>query len=425
MNQYYTILKKTIASLPENNGAARRSVYSRARNAILNQLKTYDPPLSPSEITAEQLRLENAIRKTEAEAARESLGLSSRPSQSTAIPDLSQREPKPFKLPTNQKQKDNFKKKPNNTKITIEKKYLIRETKEASENSLLKASLIDFVFDENQEKIIASPFQEDKSELKDKELERDKDSLIKSLAETAARIAANFDDRNNNEKRLRKQLSYYSDYAAQEKINPRLLRRCGTSIEKRILDDDTRGSLNDWDLTEVEGFLEDHKELMRLYFRSALARAQEVKAAKIDPEFADIAPDVFNETANLLSQVKKEDGSEFIDGEISALLRDISEDITQGLDARKYTTSEVRSTELLNSALENSKNGAVLIGRFLFFTTIFIVTPPTQLVAIISLLGSLASIVGLINQQEESENIKSKYDKIIKFLPDLPKLPEK
>jgi outer membrane biosynthesis protein TonB len=75
MADYYSILKKTIASLPENNGGARRSVYSRARNAIVSQLKAYEPPLSPSEITAEQLRLEEAIRKVEAEAARESLGL--------------------------------------------------------------------------------------------------------------------------------------------------------------------------------------------------------------------------------------------------------------------------------------------------------------------------------------------------------------
>lgn len=76
MADYYSILKKTIGSLPENTGAARRSVYSRARNAIVSQLKAYDPPLSPSEITAEQLRLEEAIRKVEAEAARASLGLS-------------------------------------------------------------------------------------------------------------------------------------------------------------------------------------------------------------------------------------------------------------------------------------------------------------------------------------------------------------
>jgi len=97
MADYYSILKKTIASLPENNGAARRSVYSRARNAIVNQLKAYEPPLAPSEITAEQLRLEEAIRKVEAEAARESLGLGAPIAKSE--PPAPAREPAPAVTP--------------------------------------------------------------------------------------------------------------------------------------------------------------------------------------------------------------------------------------------------------------------------------------------------------------------------------------
>lgn len=102
MADYYSILKKTIASLPESNGAARRSVYSRARNAIVNQLKAYEPPLSPSEITAEQLRLEEAIRKVEAEAARASLGLeptaassAPAPSPAPAAPTVASADPAP------------------------------------------------------------------------------------------------------------------------------------------------------------------------------------------------------------------------------------------------------------------------------------------------------------------------------------------
>lgn len=103
MADYYSILKKTIASLPENNGAARRNVYSRARNAIVNQLKAYEPPLTPSEITAEQLRLEEAIRKVEAEAARETL-MASRPAPSNsdsapAAPAVPAYTPKPADAP--------------------------------------------------------------------------------------------------------------------------------------------------------------------------------------------------------------------------------------------------------------------------------------------------------------------------------------
>lgn len=84
MADYYSVLKKTVAALPENTGAARRNIYQRARTAIVGQLKAYDPPLSPSEITNEQLRLEEAIRKVEAEAARETLGLNKPPEEPAA-----------------------------------------------------------------------------------------------------------------------------------------------------------------------------------------------------------------------------------------------------------------------------------------------------------------------------------------------------
>ncbi|NRG17402.1 hypothetical protein HPQ64_06860 [Rhizobiales bacterium] len=84
MADYYSVLKKTVAALPDNTGAARRNIYQRARTAIVGQLKAYDPPLSPSEITNEQLRLEEAIRKVEAEAARETLGLNKPPEEPAA-----------------------------------------------------------------------------------------------------------------------------------------------------------------------------------------------------------------------------------------------------------------------------------------------------------------------------------------------------
>lgn len=76
MADYYAILKKAISALPKNTGEARRAIYEKARRALVAQLQNYDPPLSPSEITAQRLTLEEAVRKVEAEAARASLGLS-------------------------------------------------------------------------------------------------------------------------------------------------------------------------------------------------------------------------------------------------------------------------------------------------------------------------------------------------------------
>ena len=57
----------------KSTGESRRALYGRERNALLNQLRNVDPPLSEQEITRERLALEEAVRKVEAEAARRSL----------------------------------------------------------------------------------------------------------------------------------------------------------------------------------------------------------------------------------------------------------------------------------------------------------------------------------------------------------------
>ncbi|OQW54438.1 hypothetical protein [Candidatus Raskinella chloraquaticus] len=47
----------------------RRAVYERARQALLNQLRALDPPLSESDVTRQRLALEESIRKIESEAS--------------------------------------------------------------------------------------------------------------------------------------------------------------------------------------------------------------------------------------------------------------------------------------------------------------------------------------------------------------------
>lgn len=70
MADYHAILKRAIGALPEPTGEARRAVYEKARAALVTQLKSFDPPLSASEITQQRLQLEDAIRRVEGEAAK-------------------------------------------------------------------------------------------------------------------------------------------------------------------------------------------------------------------------------------------------------------------------------------------------------------------------------------------------------------------
>lgn len=71
MTDYYPLLARAVAGLEKSTGEARRALYERARNALVEQLRNSDPPLSESEITRERLALEEAVRKVEADAARQ------------------------------------------------------------------------------------------------------------------------------------------------------------------------------------------------------------------------------------------------------------------------------------------------------------------------------------------------------------------
>ncbi|MBR0696904.1 hypothetical protein [Bradyrhizobium lablabi] len=73
MADYYPLIARAIAGLdPNAPGESRRALYERARAALIQQLRSVQPPLSESEITRERLSLEEAVRKVEAEAAQRS-----------------------------------------------------------------------------------------------------------------------------------------------------------------------------------------------------------------------------------------------------------------------------------------------------------------------------------------------------------------
>src|ERR1700704_805320 len=71
MADYYPLISRAVAGLEKNNGENRRALYERARAALLAQLRGVTPPLNESDITRERLALEEAIRKVEAESARQ------------------------------------------------------------------------------------------------------------------------------------------------------------------------------------------------------------------------------------------------------------------------------------------------------------------------------------------------------------------
>src|ERR1700719_3052518 len=80
MTDYYPLIARAVTGLAKSTGESRRALYERARTALLAQLRNLQPPLAETEITRERLLLEEAIRKVEADAARQQRAEPPRPS---------------------------------------------------------------------------------------------------------------------------------------------------------------------------------------------------------------------------------------------------------------------------------------------------------------------------------------------------------
>ncbi|MEM8662926.1 MAG: hypothetical protein AAGF49_02240 [Pseudomonadota bacterium] len=92
MTDFYSVLQRAVASLPDSSGPNRRAVYDKARKALLKQLQSFDPPLPSSDVTAQRLALEDAIRKIENEIARQ---IRTQRAMQTAMPAPGAQRPRP------------------------------------------------------------------------------------------------------------------------------------------------------------------------------------------------------------------------------------------------------------------------------------------------------------------------------------------
>ncbi|KPF67329.1 hypothetical protein IP69_13310 [Bosea sp. AAP35] len=67
MADFYPILARAVAGLPDTSPAARLAIYERARAALVTQLRSLDPPLGEAEIMRERLSLDEAVARIEAD----------------------------------------------------------------------------------------------------------------------------------------------------------------------------------------------------------------------------------------------------------------------------------------------------------------------------------------------------------------------
>ncbi len=66
MAEYYPLLERAVAALPDPTPEARRSIYDRARSALIGQLRSMRPPVPEPDILRESAALDEAVARVEA-----------------------------------------------------------------------------------------------------------------------------------------------------------------------------------------------------------------------------------------------------------------------------------------------------------------------------------------------------------------------
>jgi len=287
-------------------------------------------------------------------------------------------------------------------------------------NSILRAALTDFDYDIGAGKIVPVPFAGDLDDTQVNEIIQDRQNLIESLREQSKIIRESISDTANiNERKFLTYLQGYERECNSAVPNPRLLNRLGSLINRGTNNEDVRLALNSWDSESIDGFNRDHIELMRLYFREALARAQEIDGSEVS-DVVRVSDGVeFREVAAIMESAITSEGAKIIDQSIPTLLKDIANEVRDLSDAATFTTDERRQEVLQRRKNEAFKNGSVYVGRFVFFTAL---VSSLALPGAVEVLGVLGTIVG-IAEAFSPGTIRSHYEKLREKFPALPNLP--
>ncbi len=86
MAEYFPLLDRAVSGLTEPTAEARRSIYERARAALIGQLRRMDPPVPEEDIARESTALDEAIARVEARFAEHGKAAATAPAAEAAPP---------------------------------------------------------------------------------------------------------------------------------------------------------------------------------------------------------------------------------------------------------------------------------------------------------------------------------------------------
>lgn len=292
------------------------------------------------------------------------------------------------------------------------------EVKSALSKSILKASLTDFEYSKAKNKIVPVTFKNDARQVSSVSKE-DRASFVESLAKQCEAISEELSFNSNAyTDGLRRSFIRYRKEALSDGPNARLLHRWGLNIRSAINDENVRASLRPKDEIDIEGFLKEHVELMRLYFTNALSQVQALELAEVAENEEMPTSQQFLEIAQILEGTRGISADSCIDGDIVTLVRDFSSELKELEDGERFFADAVRRALIRKRRIDSIKTGIVYVSRLIFVSSIIVVATPAVSPETIALIAALTQIIEAFSPG----TLRGYLDKFREFLPSIPPL---
>lgn len=277
-----------------------------------------------------------------------------------------------------------------------------RDIEKKLTKTILKAAQTDFALSSDRRSLVPVPFTEDLELFRNNRI-LDIEQLLQAIVANIEDTTPHLEDANINSERLCSAFQVYVEEANRDIPNPRILHRKGEIIRRQVQDQEVRQALSSWDAIALDGFVEDHQELMRLYFGEALLNSQEVERASINDRVVSEASKIVKDAVAEIEKFTTPVGHEefVVDARISAILVEIENEIIDYETSWRQANTPSSKNEAATKIKNSIKHVGIFIGRFILRMTSFSVRASVNVTVLMAAIetvipGSFRSIYELI-----------------------------
>jgi hypothetical protein len=290
----------------------------------------------------------------------------------------------------------------------------LRLVERSLSQSVLKAATTDFRLNSQSNQFEPTVFSAD-LELFRHQNSQDLFDLLQSLSRQAAEIIQDVSSVNANTQLLSRSLNSYLEESNKNRPNPRWLLAKGDQIKASAREPDFLNAASAGLSATIEIFIQQHDDLMRMYFGQAVIEARNVDVSSISGSNVEEAKRILADTSELFSQLVANAPTENEIGlapSTKVIFDELRSDTDQLEDALRRTNDPGVERTLTLRLLHSVLHGALYVGRLVF-----------RILGVVIERGSQIGAIGAAVELATPGSLSALYLRLTQVFANLPMLP--